>query len=135
MPSGRYSRRYEMRFDGGAAAPGAPSPEIVPEPWTDPAAIDPEEAFVSAVASCHMLWFLDFARRDGWTANAYEDRAVGEMTKNEAGELWISRIALRPVIDWARGPDAAGEAALHDKAHHACFIANSVKTEIIVETP
>lgn len=133
MPSGRYSRRHEIAFDGGAFVPGSPSPDIVPAPWSDPAAVDPEEMFVASVASCHMLWFLDFARRGGWTVETYVDDAVGEMTKNEAGALWISRIALRPRIVWVNGPDAAGEAALHEKAHHACFIANSIRTEVAVE--
>lgn len=133
MPPGRYSRRHEIAFDGGAVVPGSPSPDIVPAPWSDAAAVDPEEMFVASVASCHMLWFLDFARRGGWTVETYVDDAVGEMTKNEAGALWVSRIALRPRIVWAEGPDAAGEAALHEKAHHACFIANSIRTEVVVE--
>lgn len=135
MPSGRYSRTHEVRFDGGVTIPGSPSTDIVPPPWSDPAAVDPEEAFVASISSCHMLWFLDLARRDGFVAERYADHAVGVMTKNEAGALWVSRVVLKPVITWAKGPDAAGEAALHDKAHHACFIANSVKTEISVETP
>ena len=134
MPSGRYSRAHTLRFDGGAEVAGSPSPDIVPAPYSDAAAIDPEESFVGAVSSCHMLWFLDLARRDGWTVERYDDHAVGAMTKNDAGVLWVSRIALRPKIVWTNGPDAAGEAALHDRAHHACFIANSVKTEIVVET-
>lgn len=134
MPSGRYSRAHRIRFDGGAEIAGSPSPGIVPAPWSDAAAIDPEEAFVAAISSCHMLWFLDLARRAGHVIAAYEDHALGEMTENEAGALWVSRVALRPSIDWTSGPDAAGEAALHDEAHHRCFIANSVKTEIVVET-
>lgn len=134
MPSGRYSRAHRIRFDGGLEIAGAPSPDIVPPPWTDEAAVDPEEAFVASISACHMLWFLDLARRDGWTVRAYEDHAVGAMEKNAAGALWISRVALHPRIDWADGPDEAGEAVLHDKAHHLCFIANSVKTEITVET-
>ncbi len=135
MPSGRYSRAHTLRFDGGAEIAGSPSPDIVPAPFSDAAAVDPEEAFVGAISSCHMLWFLDLARRDGWVIETYEDHALGQMTKNDAGALWVSRVALRPEITWSKGPDATGEAALHDKAHHACFIANSVKTEIVVETP
>lgn len=135
MPSGRYSRAYETRFDGGAVIAGAPSPDIVPAPWTDEAAVDPEEMFVAAISSCHMLWFLDFARRGGLTALTYDDAAVGVMTKNDEGALWVSNVTLRPVITWdGDAPDAAAVAALHDKAHHACFIANSTKTEIVVET-
>lgn len=135
MASNRYSRAHVLRFDGGAEVAGSPSPGIVPAPWSDPAAVDPEEAFVASISSCHMLWFLDFARRAGHVAEAYEDHAVGEMTRNEAGALWVSRVALTPRVSWTDGPDEAGEAALHEKAHHACFIANSVKTEIVVETP
>lgn len=132
MPSGRYSRVHEIHFDGGAVMPGSPAAGIVPPPWSDPAGVDPEEAFVGAIASCHMLWFLDFARREGYAATAYEDRATGRMTKNDAGALWISHVELNPRVEWVKGPDAAGEAALHDKAHHACFIANSVRTGIKV---
>ncbi|MFV0474050.1 MAG: OsmC family protein, partial [Pikeienuella sp.] len=133
MPSGRYSRAHELHFDGGAVVAGSPSPGIVPAPWSDPAGVDPEEAFVAAIAACHMLWFLDLARRRGYAASSYEDRAEGVMEKNAAGALWVSRVRLRPRIDWIEGPDAAGEAALHEEAHHACFIANSVRTEITVD--
>lgn len=133
MPSGRYSRAHVLRFDGGAEVAASPSPDIVPAPWSDAAGVDPEEAFVAAVASCHMLWFLDLARRDGFAAERYTDHAIGRMTKNAAGALWISRIALRPRTIWTSGPDAGDEADLHARAHQACFIANSVKTEIVVE--
>ncbi|MEX2519944.1 MAG: OsmC family protein [Paracoccaceae bacterium] len=135
MPSGRYSRAHELHFDGGAVVAGSPSPEIVPAPWSNPAGVDPEEAFVAAIAACHMLWFLNLARNKGHTALSYEDAAEGEMTKNDAGALWISSVRLRPRIVWAEGPDSAGEAALHEAAHHACFIANSVRTEITIEHP
>ncbi len=135
MPSGRYSRAHTLQFDGGAEIAGSPSPDIVPAPWSDAAGVDPEEAFVAAISSCHMLWFLDLARRDGWVVETYKDHAVGQMTKTDSGALWVSHVALRPLIEWSKGPDAAGEATLHERAHHACFIANSVKTEIVVETP
>lgn len=135
MPSGRYSRVFETRFDGGAVVTGAPSPDIVPPPWTDVAAVDPEEMFVAAISSCHMLWFLDFARRAKFTALTYTDPAVGVMTKNEAGALWVSEVTLRPTIVWqGTAPTAETIADLHEKAHHACFIANSTKTKIVVET-
>ncbi len=133
MPSGRYSRAHDIRFDGGVVIPGSPSTDIVPMPWSDPAAVDPEEAFVAAISACHMLWFLDLARRDGFVAERYQDHAVGVMTPNEAGALWVSKVVLTPHIRWTNGPSKVGEAALHDRAHHACFIANSVKTEILVE--
>ncbi len=132
--AGRYSRVHALRFDGGAEVMGAPSPDIVPTPWTDPAGVDPEEAFVASVAACHMLWFLDLARRAGHAPQAYEDEAVGTMSRNEAGELWISRIALRPLTAWSgTPPDEAEIAALHEAAHAKCFIANSVRTEIEIE--
>jgi organic hydroperoxide reductase OsmC/OhrA len=135
MPSGRYSRAYETRFDGGAVVAGAPSPDIVPPPWTDVTAVDPEEMFVAAISSCHMLWFLDYARRAKLTVLTYDDPAVGVMTKNDAGALWVSKVTLSPTIVWdGEAPDATAIAALHDKAHHACFIANSTKTEIVVKT-
>lgn len=134
MPSGRYSRAHELHFDGGAVVAGSPSPELVPSPWSNPAAVDPEEAFVASIAACHMLWFLRLAQSKGYSALSYEDAAEGEMTKNETGALWVSAVRLRPRVTWADGPDEAGESALHEAAHHACFIANSVKTEITVET-
>lgn len=133
MASGRYSRAHQVRFDGGVVIAGSPSTDIVPQPWSDPAAVDPEETFVASISSCHMLWFLDLARRDGFIAATYEDHVVGEMTKNDAGALWVSRVVLRPNVTWTVVPDRSAESALHEKAHHACFIANSVKTEIIVE--
>ena len=137
MPAGRYSRVHRIRFDGGAEVAGAPSQSIVPPPWTDPAAVDPEEAFVAAISACHMLWFLDLARRDGLTVAAYADHAVGEMAKKEDGELWVAKVALNPSIDWPAGaaPTSEEVAALHERAHAKCFIANSVKTEITVASP
>lgn len=133
MPSGRYSRAHSVSFDGGAVVAGSPSPDIVPAPYSDASAVDPEEMFVAALSSCHMLWFLDLSRRAGWVINSYRDHVVGEMTKNEAGALWISRATLSPEIDWANpAPDAAEVKRLHDEAHHACFIANSSKTEIVI---
>ena len=79
MPSGRYSSAHTLRFDGGAEIAGSPSPDIVPAPWSDATAVDPEEAFVGAISSCHMLWFLDLACRDGWVIETYEDHALGQM--------------------------------------------------------
>lgn len=134
MPAGRYSRAHQIRFDGGAVVQGSPSPEIVPAPWSRPENVDPEEMLTAAVSACHMLWFLDLARREGLVAERYEDRAEGVMTKNAEGALWVSRITLRPRIAWRADPGSAKVAALHDSAHHKCFIANSVRTEIVVDT-
>lgn len=134
FPRRRYSRAHTWHFDGGLAVPASPSPQIVPGPWCDAAAVDPEEAFVASVASCHMLWFLHVAIDAGFHALSYEDEATGFMTVNERGVQWISRIVLRPRITWAGPSPAAGElAGLHHRAHEQCFIANSIRTEVEVE--
>jgi organic hydroperoxide reductase OsmC/OhrA len=131
--SGRYSRRHEIGFDGGATVAGSSSPDVVPVPMSDPAAADPEELLVASAASCHMLWFLDLARRAGLDIAAYRDRAEGEMGRNTAGRTAIVRIVLRPDISFAGpAPDAATIARLHHEAHERCFIANSLAAEIVV---
>lgn len=133
VASGRYSRAHEWRFDGGAVVPGSSSPSVVPEPWSRPDAVDPEEAFVAAVSSCHMLWFLDLARREGHAAAAYDDRAEGRMGALDDGRAWVEAITLRPEARWSgEAPDRATVEALHHAAHRACFIANSVRTRIDV---
>lgn len=131
---GQYSRAHEWAFDGGAVVPASPSPHIVPAPWNDPAGVDPEEAFVASLSSCHMLFFLDFARRDGLVVDSYVDEAEGVMEKNTAGKIAITRVTLHPRVTW-RGdaPDEAAIADLHHRAHEACFIANSVTTEVRVQ--
>ncbi|WP_075219122.1 OsmC family protein [Acuticoccus yangtzensis] len=128
---GRYSRTHTLSFDGGTTVEGSPAAINVPAPWSDAAAVDPEEMFVAALSACHMLWFLDFARRAGVNVTRYEDDAVGTMADIGDGRRAVTRVALRPLI--ASDADAATLAALHEKAHHACFIANSVRTEIVVE--
>jgi organic hydroperoxide reductase OsmC/OhrA len=132
--SGRYSRRHELRFDGGAVVAASSSPDVVPAPMSDPAAVDPEELLVAAVASCHMLWFLDLARRAGLDVASYRDKAEGEMGRIASGRMAITRITLRPDIAFNGGaPEAAGLEALHHEAHERCFIANSLNSEIVVE--
>ena len=132
---GQYSRVHEWAFDGGAVVPASPSPHVVPAPWSDEAGVDPEEAFVAALSSCHMLFFLDFARRDGWTIDRYVDEAEGVMEKGADGKVAITRVALRPRIEWKdEGPDPAALADLHHRAHEACFIANSVKSEVTIQS-
>jgi organic hydroperoxide reductase OsmC/OhrA len=134
--SGRYSRRHEIAFDGGAIVPFSSSPDVVPAPMSDPAGVDPEEALVAATASCHMLWFLDLARRAGLDVAAYRDQAEGEMGRNAAGKTAIVRITLRPDISFAGpAPDAEAIDRLHHEAHERCFIANSLNGEIVVEPP
>ena len=131
---GQYSRAHEWAFDGGAVVAASPSPHIVPAPWSDPAGVDPEEAFVASLSSCHMLFFLDLARRDGWTVDGYVDQAEGVLEKRADGKMAMTRVTLRPTVTWrADAPDATAIADLHHRAHEACFIANSVRTEIVVE--
>ena len=130
---GQYSRGHDWVFDG-AKVRGSASPQVVPAPYSVAEAVDPEEAFVAALSSCHMLFFVDLARRAGFPASTYRDEAVGLMV-TEGGKTWVSRVDLNPVVTWA-GTAPSGEqvAKLHDKAHHLCFIANSVKTEVVVNS-
>ena len=131
----RYSRSFRVRLDGGIEVPGSASPHIVPPPMSDPAAMDPEEAFVAALAGCHMLWFLDLACRDGWCVDRYDDAAVGRLAKDADGRLAMTRVTLRPEVAFGGAPRPGAEAVLqlHHRAHEACFIASSVKTEVVVE--
>ncbi len=133
---GRYSRAHEWRFDGGITLPASASPSVVPAPFSRQDAIDPEEAFVAALSSCHMLTFIDLARRAGHAVASYEDEAVGTMERVAPGRMAVTRVTLRPKIAWqGAAPDAAALDDLHHQAHEACFIANSVKSEITVEAP
>ena len=133
--AGRYSRAHEWVFDGGAVVPASASPHVVPKPYSDEAGVDPEEAFIASLSSCHMLFFLDFARRGGFVIDSYEDRAEGVMEKNAEGRIAVTRVMLRPHVEWSgdKRPDAAAIADLHHRAHEACFIANSVTTKVTVE--
>jgi organic hydroperoxide reductase OsmC/OhrA len=128
----RYHRAHAWQFDGGAIVAASSSPHVVPLPYSDPAAVDPEEAFIAALSSCHMLWFMDFASRAGLRLNRYTDVAVGTLGKNAQGQLAITHVQLRPVtcFDAAHAPSAAQLADLHHHAHAACFLANSVHTQI-----
>jgi len=134
--SGRYSRRHELRFDGGAVVAGSSSPAVVPAPMSDPTGVDPEEALVASASACHMLWFLSLAQAAGLDVASYRDRAEGEMGRIAPGRMAIVRIALRPEIAFAgRAPDPAELERLHHQAHERCFIANSLNCEIVVERP
>jgi organic hydroperoxide reductase OsmC/OhrA len=135
FPGNRYSRRHLLRFDGGAQVPGSSSPQVVPLPWSDATAVDPEEAFVASLASCHMLWFLSIAAGQGWCVDRYLDAAVGVMARNAQGKLAMTQVTLRPDVTFsgARVPSRSEIAALHEAAHDACFIANSVKTDVRCE--
>ena len=131
----RYSRAHTWTFDGGVVVPASSSPQVVPVPMSDASAVDPEEAFVAALSSCHMLWFLDIASRAGYAVQRYEDAADGRMGRNDAGKLVVDVVTLRPRTRFAgaRVPDAAALAALHHEAHAECFLANSVRCEIRCE--
>ena len=132
---GQYSRAHEWAFDGGAVVPASASPHIVPAPWSDEAGVDPEEAFIASLSSCHMLFFTDFARRDGWVVDEYVDEAEGVLEKRGDGKMWMSRVTLHPRVTWSgEEPDESAIADLHHRAHEACFIANSVTTEVTVRS-
>ena len=130
----QYSREHTWTFDGGVIVQASASPSVVPAPYSNPANVDPEEAFIAAVSSCHMLWFLSIAAKRGFMVESYVDEAVGAMTKNESGVLWISSIKLKPKIAYGgqRLPTPADEQELHHAAHAQCFIANSIKTQVSV---
>jgi len=131
---GRYSREHTWRFDGGLSVAASSSPAVVPVPWSNIAAIDPEEAFVASIASCHMLTFLHVARQGGFAVDSYEDEAVGHTAPNEKRIPWVATVTLNPKIVYGgdKRPTAEEEAHLHHLAHEQCFISQSVKTEVTV---
>ena len=131
----RYSRAHQWRFDGGLTVPGSSSPHSVPLPMSDPAAVDPEEALVAALSSCHMLFFLSIAAQRGLVVDRYVDSAVGLLEKDDAGKLAMTRITLAPAITFSGElrPDAAQLDAIHHAAHERCYIANSIKAEVIIK--
>jgi organic hydroperoxide reductase OsmC/OhrA len=133
---GRYPRGHRLTFGSGVSVPGTASHHVVGNKWAAPDAVDPEEMLVGAINTCHMLSFLHAAREAGFVVASYRDEAEGLMTKREDGEMWVSRVVLRPAITWAgRAPTPAELDHLHHHAHQMCFIANSVKTEVVVEAP
>jgi organic hydroperoxide reductase OsmC/OhrA len=131
----RYSRRHSWRFDGGAEVPGSSSPLSVPVPLSDPGAVDPEEAFVASISSCHMLWFLGLAAQRKFRVDHYTDDAEGVMEKDAEGRMAITRVTLGPAVVFSgeRQPSPDELAHLHHEAHEKCFIANSVKSDIRIE--
>jgi organic hydroperoxide reductase OsmC/OhrA len=131
----RYSRVHEWSFDGGAKVAASASPSVVPAPYSAAEAVDPEEALVASASSCHMLWFLSIASKRGFVVESYVDEAFGVMEKNSEGKLVISRITLRPRIQFSgeKLPSGAELQSLHHSAHDECFIANSLKSEVVVE--
>ncbi len=131
----RYSRRHTLRFDGGAEVPASSSLDVVPLPFSDPSAVDPEEMLVAALSSCHMLWFLSIAAKRKFRVDKYADHASGEMTRNARGKEYISAVTLRPDVTFSgeKMPGNDEIAAMHHKAHEECFIANSVLATVIIE--
>jgi organic hydroperoxide reductase OsmC/OhrA len=132
---GKFSRVHSWTFDGGATVEASASPSVVPAAFTSTSAVDPEEALVAAISSCHMLTFLYFASKQGFQVESYQDRAVGTMTKGANGVPWVSTAVLHPRVNYGGGkrPTTDEESRLHHDAHEKCFIANSVKTDIQVE--
>ncbi len=132
---GKYSRAHKWAFDGGAVVPASSSPSVVRIPYSDPAGVDPEEALVASLSSCHMLFFLDFARGGGFAVESYDDAAEGLMDNGAEGRIAMTRVTLRPhiVFSGEKRPSAAEVETIHHKAHDACYIANTVKSEVRVE--
>ena len=131
----RYSRGHRWRFDGGVEVPASSSPRVVPLPLSVEAAVDPEEAFVASLSSCHMLSFLYLAAKRGLKVESYRDEAVGVLAKNASGRLVMTRVTLRPEVDFDPGHRPTDEILMeiHHQAHEECFIAGSVKTEVRCE--
>jgi len=130
----RYSREHEWQFDGGVVVPASPSPDIVPIPYSNASNVDPEEAFVASLSSCHMLFFLSIAAKKKVTIDRYTDDAVGYMEKNERGKMMMARVVLRPqIIFHEEPPSLAWLEKTHHLAHEECFIANSVLTDVVTE--
>jgi organic hydroperoxide reductase OsmC/OhrA len=131
----KYSREHLWQFDGGIQVRASASPHVVPLPFSTVEAIDPEEAFVVSLASCHMLWFLSTAVKQGFVVDSYRDEAAGIMSKDADGKLAMTEVTLRPQVAFSgmRRPTKAQFEAMHHEAHEECFIANSVKTEVRCE--
>ncbi len=131
----RYSRGHRWLFDGGVEVPASSSPHVVPVPLSVAAAVDPEEAFVASLSSCHMLWFLSIAAKRRLRVDSYRDEAVGLMAQDESGRMSMTRVTLRPEVRFGGGalPTPQEVTAMHHLAHEQCFIARSVKAEVLLE--
>lgn len=132
----RYSRVHRWSFDGGLQVPASASPSIVRAPYSDAAGVDPEEGFVAALSSCHMLWFLDLAAREGVQIERYVDSAEGYLDTRPDGRRWLARVRLLPmvVVSGGRRPDDALMQQLHHRAHEECFLANALKAQLTIES-
>jgi organic hydroperoxide reductase OsmC/OhrA len=131
---GKYSREHTWSFDGGVVMHASSSPSAVPLPYSNPAYVDPEEAYVASISSCHMLTYLFLASKQGFVVDSYVDEAVGTMTKNESGRMWVNKVTLAPAIAYGgdKRPTTEQASQLHHAAHEQCFIANSIKTDVAV---
>lgn len=131
----KYSRGHEWSFDGGVTVAASASPQVVPLPYSVERNIDPEEAFVASLSSCHMLFFLSIAAKRQYIVDEYVDNAIGIMDKDDKGVEWMTRVTLRPQIKFSGKnlPDHGSLEKMHHRAHKLCFIANSVKTDIVIE--
>lgn len=131
----RYSRKHSIRFDGGLEIPASSSPHVVPVPYSDASAADPEEMLVAALTNCHMLWFLSLSAKRGFRVDTYVDKAVGVMGKNAKGKLFLAQATLNPAVKFSGSkiPSMEEFEELHHKAHEECFIANSVLTEVNIK--
>lgn len=131
----KYSRRHLVEFDGGVTVPASSSPHSVPLPFSSADAVDPEEAFVAALSSCHLLWFLSLAAKRGFVVDSYRDEAVGTLARNAEGKIAMTEVTLRPAVQFVGEiqPTAEEIQTLHEEAHEQCFIANSVKSEVRFE--
>ncbi len=130
----RYSRAHRWIFDGGLEVPGSSAPGSVPPPLSREDAVDPEEALVAALSSCHMLFFLAFAAKKGFVVDSYRDEAVGTMSRNERGKLFLSAVTLTPKVSFSgeTRPDEAEIAEIHHRSHAECYIANSIRAEVTI---
>jgi organic hydroperoxide reductase OsmC/OhrA len=130
----QYSREHLWKFDGGAEIAASSSPQVVPVPYSNAEYVDPEEAFVASLSSCHMLWFLSIAAKQNFLVERYTDCAVGVMSKDEEGKLAITSIHLYPQVSFGddRQPTQEQIEAMHEEAHRSCFLASSVKAAVII---
>ncbi len=131
----RYSRGHRWLFDGGVEVPASSSPHVIPLPLSVEAAVDPEEAFVASLSSCHMLWFLSIAAKRAFLVESYRDDAVGLMEKDTTGKMAMTRVTLRPEVHFVgeKRPTSDDAVAMHHEAHEQCYIARSVKTDVRCE--
>jgi organic hydroperoxide reductase OsmC/OhrA len=128
-----YNRSHTVDYGGGIRVPATAAPANIPPTAIEGHGMDPEQAFVGALSSCHMLWFLHMACRANYVVDRYEDEASGVLEKNAEGRMAITRVTLRPVVRFAgRAPSAEEHAQLHEGAHQRCFVSNSVTTDVTI---